>query len=218
MAAEQTQQRPHHQAPMTLAATPARTRAPRTRGRLSAPMRRAVLFVHIVAAVGWFGIAAVTLVLTVATLSQSDATILRAAYEFHELLIATLARPASLTTLGTGLILAVGTRWGVARHYWPLAKLVLVVATIVITANLAPGWIADAVDSADTPLTTEFTTAQTNLVGMAVFHILTIGAATWLSIYKPGGRIRWNRPPNPHTVMKLRRRGPALEVRSTPDQ
>lgn len=197
MAAEQTQQRPRHQVPTTQPATALPARAPRTRGRLSAPMRRAVLFVHIVAAVGWFGIAAVTFVLTVATLSQSDATILRTAYGFHELLIATLARPASLITLGTGLILAVGTKWGVAKHYWPLAKLVFVVATIVITANLTPGWIADAVDSAGTPLTTQVTTAQTNLVGMAVFHILTIGAATWLSIYKPGGRIRWNRRRTP---------------------
>lgn len=174
---------------------PASARPTRTRGRrLSASARRAVLFVHIVAGVGWFGIAAVTFVLSVAVLTQADATILRAGYEFHELLIGTLARPASLITLGTGLILGLGTKWGIAKYYWPLAKLVLVVATIVITANLAPGWIATALDSADAPRAGEFTAAQTNLVGMAVFHILTIGAAAWLSIYKPGGRTRWNRP------------------------
>ena len=37
-----------------------------------------------------------------------------------------------------------GTKWGIAQHYWPLVKLVLTVATIAITASLAPGWIATA--------------------------------------------------------------------------
>lgn len=130
-------------------------------------------------------------------LRRTDATILRAGYEFHELLIGALARPASLITLGTGLILGVGTKWGIVKYYWPLAKLVLVVATIAITASLTPGWIAIAFHGADTPLTGEFTATQSNLVGMAVFHILTIGAAAWLSIYKPGGRTRWSQPARP---------------------
>ncbi|WP_344682898.1 hypothetical protein [Saccharopolyspora taberi] len=153
-----------------------------------------VLLLHVIAGVGWFGIAAVTFVLTVAAMTQSDAAILRAGYEFHELLIGSLARPASLITLGTGLILSVGTKWGIAKYYWPLVKLVLVVATISITASLTPGWIATALQPPGTPRTGDLVGAQVNLVGMAVFHILTIGAATWLSIYKPGGRIRWNLP------------------------
>ncbi|TDD85405.1 hypothetical protein E1202_21095 [Saccharopolyspora karakumensis] len=165
-----------------------RSRSPRrTRGRLSARARRAVLLAHVVAGTGWFGIAAVTFVLTVAVLTESDAAIVRAGYEFHELLIGSLARPASLITLGTGLVLSVGTKWGVAKHYWPLIKLVLVVATIAITASLTPGWIADAIRPVGA-----LNGARTNLVGMAVFHVLTIGAAAWLSIYKPGGRIRWS--------------------------
>ncbi|MFI0469181.1 hypothetical protein ACH347_34345 [Saccharopolyspora sp. 5N102] len=178
----------------TQPAPPRTGRVQRTRGRLSARARRAVLFLHIVAGVGWFGIAAVTFVLTVAALTQSDAAILRAGYEFHELLIGSLARPASLITLGTGLILAVGTKWGIAKYYWPLVKLVLVVATISITASLTPGWIATALQPPGTLLPGDLFGAQVNLIGMAVFHVLTIGAATWLSIYKPGGRTRWNMP------------------------
>lgn len=204
-APEQAQPPPYlgvEESPATTdSAAPATTRrAARPRARLSTSARRAVLFVHIVAGVGWLGIAAVTFVLTVAALTQSEATILRASYGFHELLIGTLARPASLISLGTGLILCLGGKWGIAKYYWPLAKLVLVVATIVITANLTPGWIALLLEGADTPRTGEFTTAQTNLVGMAVFHILTIGAAAWLSIYKPGGRTRWNQHPAPATA------------------
>ncbi|MDA3647863.1 hypothetical protein LZ318_06835 [Saccharopolyspora indica] len=174
------------------ATRPAPPRTGRGRRRLSARARRAVLFLHIVAGVGWFGIAAVTFVLTVAALTSSDAAIVRAGYEFHELLIGSLARPASLITLGTGLILCAGTKWGIAKHYWPLVKLVLVVVTISITASLTPGWIATALRPSGTPFTGDHLDAQVNLIGMAVFHVLTIGAATWLSIYKPGGRTRWN--------------------------
>ncbi len=170
----------------TPSAAPSGRTPRRPRGRLSARARRAVLLAHIVAGTGWFGIAAVTFVLTVAALTESDAAIVRAGYEFHELLIGSLARPASLITLGTGLVLAVGTKWGVAKHYWPLIKLILVVATIAITASLTPGWIADAMQPVGA-----VNGARVNLVGMAVFHLLTIGAAAWLSIYKPGGRIRW---------------------------
>ncbi|MEB3366194.1 hypothetical protein [Saccharopolyspora mangrovi] len=166
------------------------TKQTRTRGRLSARARRAVLLLHVVAGVGWFGIAAVTFVLTVAALTRPDAAIV--GYEFHELLIGSLARPASLITLGTGLVLAVGTKWGIARYYWPLVKLVLVVATISITASLTPGWIATASRLPGSPFTSEVADAQINLIGMAVFHVLAIGAATWLSIYKPGGRTRWS--------------------------
>jgi hypothetical protein len=168
------------------------TKQTRTRGRLSARARRAVLLLHVVAGVGWFGIAAVTFVLTIAALTRSDAAIVRAGYEFHELLIGSLARPASLITLGTGLVLAVGTKWGIARYYWPLVKLVLVVATISITASLTPGWIATASRLPGSPFTGELVDAQINLIGMAAFHVLAIGAATWLSIYKPGGRTRWS--------------------------
>ncbi|WP_406692023.1 hypothetical protein REH65_08550 [Saccharopolyspora sp. ID03-671] len=144
---------------------------------------------HVVAGVGWFGIAAVTFALTAAVLVEPELGVVRAGYEFHELLIGWLARPASLFTLGTGLILSVGTKWGVAAYHWPLIKLVLVVVTIAITASLAPGWIAAAQASG-----AQSVGAQVNLIGMAVFHVLTIGAATWLSIYKPGGGIRWNLP------------------------
>ncbi len=189
MAPEQTQQ-PRFAGRAAPATVRPERRAPR---RLSAPMRRAVLYVHIVAAVGWLGIAAVTLVLTAAALTEADAKVAHAAYGFHELLIGTLARPAALITLASGLILAVGSKWGIAKHYWPLAKLTLVVATIATTAALSPGWITLAMQSAGTaPPATEATAAQTNLIGMAVFHILTIGAAVWLAIYKPGGRTRWS--------------------------
>jgi hypothetical protein len=41
--------------------------------------------------------------------------------------------PLSLASLAIGLLQSLGTRWGLFRHYWVLAKLLLtVVATVVL--------------------------------------------------------------------------------------
>lgn len=161
--------------------------------RLSPRWRKALVLLHVLAAVGWFGVAATIFVLSVAALALDDPLLVRAAYRFHELLIDTLARPAALATLGSGLALALGTPWGLARHYWVLAKFVLTIATILVTVLLSPGWISTAIAQADSVRTAELSAVQNNLVAMAVFHLITIGLATWLAFYKPGGRIRWTR-------------------------
>jgi hypothetical protein len=128
------------------------------------------------------------LVLTAALLDVRDPSALRAGYGLHELTVAWLARPAALLTLGTGLLLALGTRWGLARHWWVLAKLALLVATVVVTVAVSPAMLDYAVAHADRAGTPEYTGAQRVLVAMAVFHLATIGTAAALSVYKPTGR------------------------------
>ncbi len=173
-----------------LAAGTAARRAGGSRFRLSPRWRKGALLLHILASVGWFGIAAATLVLTLSASGQDDPEVVRAAYRFHEQLVDTIARPAALATLGTGLVLSFGTPWGLTRYYWPLAKFVLTIATILITVLLSPAWISTAIAQADAVELGELSTVQNNLVGMAVFHLVTIGLAAGLAIYKPGGRIR----------------------------
>jgi hypothetical protein len=148
--------------------------------------RKAVLMIHILASVGWFGITAAIFVLSIAALSLDDATRLRAAYQFHELLISVVVRPAAITTVASGLLLALGTPWGLVKHYWPPAKLVLTIATIAFTIANSPRWIGYAIAHAGTP-GAALSTVQRDLVAMAVFHLIVLGLATWLSIYKPGG-------------------------------
>jgi hypothetical protein len=151
--------------------------------------RKTVLLAHVAASVGWLGVTATFLVLTVSLLDTRDAATLRTGYAIHELMVTWLARPAALLTLGTGLVLALGTRWGL-RHWWVTAKLVLLVATVALTVTVSPAALEFAVAHADSAGTPAYAEAQRTLVLMALYHVALIGTAAALSVFKPGGRLR----------------------------
>jgi hypothetical protein len=147
-----------------------------------------VVLVHIVGSVGWFGVTATFVVLTISLLPVRDAATLRSGYAVHELLVTWLARPAALLTLGTGLLLSFGTQWGLTRYWWVLAKLVLLVATVAVTVSISPDTLAFAITHAEAGGTPAYTEAQYALVALAFFHVAMIGAAAALSVFKPGRR------------------------------
>lgn len=169
-------------------AAPAPARTARRRPWLSGAWRRSVVLVHVVSSVGWFGVTATFVVLTIGLLAVRDAGTLRSGYAVHELLVTWLARPAALLALGTGLLLSFGTQWGLTRYWWVPAKLVLLVATVAVTVSLSPDTLAFAIAYAEAAGTPAYTEAQHVLVALAFFHVATIGAATGLSVFKPGRR------------------------------
>jgi hypothetical protein len=179
----------------------------RQRRLLPRPWRKAILMIHILVSVGWFGITAAILVLSIAALGLDDATLVREAYQFHELLISTIIRPAAIMTVVSGLSLALGTPWGLIKHYWPPAKLIVAIATIALTIPNSPRWIGYAIAHASTP-GAALSTVQRDLVAMAVFHLIALGLATWLSIYKPGGLTPVGRA---QTALRKRPAGPGRE-------
>ncbi len=56
----------------------------------------------------------------------------RAAYLSMELIGLFVIVPLSFAALLTGLVLALGTQWGLFRHYWILVKFLLTVGAIVV--------------------------------------------------------------------------------------
>lgn len=100
--------------------------------------------------------------------------------------------------MGIGLVQALGTEWGLLRHYWVLVKLLLTIfATIALlmhqftavaeAAKLVSGAAARTLPSA------ELGRVGTQLVGDASGAILVLLAATALAVYKPWGRTRYGR-------------------------
>lgn len=155
----------------------ARDRAERT-PTLPVPLRRAVLTVHVISSVGLLGEVWVLVVLTTVAARAGDTDFARTAYSLLSVLIFAGGIPLSLTALVTGLVLALGTRWGLFRHVWVFAKLVALVGVIAIGAALfAPEELA----AADT-LTASRQWGQTAAVATQAFLLVT---ATALSIYKP---------------------------------
>ncbi len=131
-------------------------------------LRKLALTTHVTTSVGWLGAVAGFFALAVAGLTSQDAQMVRAAYLAMELTGWCVIVPLSLTSLPTGLVMSLGTEWGLFRHYWVLAKfLITSLATILLLVHMQPvGHLADVV--ADTTL------ARGQLAGLRVRLVATL--------------------------------------------
>jgi hypothetical protein len=89
---------------------------------------------------------------------------------------------AGILAVLTGIGLGLGTRWGVFRYPWMVAKLALIVSVMVVGSFLlGPGEskLADGTDDGDMML-----------IAGATYDVLALGLAVGLSVFKPGRRFR----------------------------
>lgn len=90
------------------------------------------LLLHITFSVGWFGAVVPYLALAIAALTSRDGEMVRAACRSMEFIGWSVIIPFSLAALLSGLVQSIGTRWGLFRHWWILAKLILTVVAVVV--------------------------------------------------------------------------------------
>ena len=88
--------------------------------------------------------------------------------------------PLSFGSLATGLVLGLGTKWGVLRHRWVTAKLLLIVSVILVGALVIGPSEAAMVDGDGG--------RETVLIVAAAYQVLALCVATGLSVYKPRRR------------------------------
>ena len=154
-------------------------------------VRKVVLTTHVVSAVGWMGAVTAYLVLALAAVTSDSAETVRAAFIATELLYFALV-PLAAVALLTGLVQALGTNWGLLRHYWVLAKFVLTaVAFAVMVLNLdSVSGHADHV--AHSPAADLPGVAAHNLQH-AVGGLVILLLAAILGLYKPRALTRYGR-------------------------
>ncbi|HZQ06825.1 MAG TPA: DUF2269 domain-containing protein [Anaerolineae bacterium] len=100
-------------------------------------LRKFALTVHLTSSVGWIGAVITYLTLGVAAVTTRDPLTVRAAWSAMELIGWNAIVPLALGSLLTGLIMALGTQWGLFRHYWVVFSLVLtVVATAILLEHM----------------------------------------------------------------------------------
>jgi hypothetical protein len=151
-----------------------------------------VLTAHITSSVGWLGAVAGFLALAVAGLAHRDAQMVRAAYLTMELMAWYVIVPLCLASLLTGLVQALGTPWGLLRHYWILAKLLITVFSTLIlliymrTLGYLAGVAATTLSSGD--LGGLRSPSPVLHAGVALLLLLV---ATTLAVYKPRGTTRY---------------------------
>lgn len=162
--------------------------------RLSRRWRRTTLVVHVVSAGAWIGIDVMVAVLVLS--GRFGTTETRSlAYRALGTFVVWPMLTAGLGCLLTGLVLGLGTKWGLFRYWWVLVKLVLNVALcVLILVLLEPGmdevvaWGEALPDGGPQPrfVTTLFFPPAVSLTALAF--------ATTLAVVKPWGR-RGNRTP-----------------------
>jgi hypothetical protein len=156
---------------------------------LSPSLRKLTLAVHVVTSVGLLGSVAAFLVLAIAGLTIGDAEIVRGIYVVLDLLARLIIVPLAITALAVGLIESLGTRWGLIRHYWIIAKLVVTIVAIVVLLLQLPtiGYLAAA--AAAQPLSPgDLGEGRMALVLHSGGGLLVLLIPALLSIYKPRGR------------------------------
>ncbi len=98
-------------------------------------VRKLALTAHVTFSVGWLGAVAGFLALALAGLTSEEAQRVRAAYMAMGLMGWLVIVPMSLASLLTGLVQALGTRWGLFQHYWVLVKFLM---TLLASRPLPP--------------------------------------------------------------------------------
>ncbi|WP_211660755.1 hypothetical protein [Modestobacter muralis] len=143
--------------------------------------------VHVVSSVGWLGSVCAYLALDVAAVTSRDIQLVRSAYVAMELIAYSAIVPLALATVVIGLLTAWSTPWGVLRHYWVIAKLLLtLLATAVLLVETQTiGALADAA------LATRDPRELAGTLPHSIGGLIVLLTATVLSIFKPKGTTRY---------------------------
>jgi hypothetical protein len=162
--------------------------------RLSGRSRKAVLVLHIASAGAWLGLDVAMAVLIATAATTTDPSTKQAVFPALELVAIWPMLAAGLTCLLTGLVLGLGSKYGLVRYWWVAVKLALnLVLSVLVLIALAPGLRADAdqVSRLSPPDVLAFPVGD--LAFPPIVSPSALILATVLSVFKPWGLIRRRR-------------------------
>ena len=159
--------------------------------RLGARTRKGVLEVHIVSAGAWVGIDVVMGVLVFTALLAGNEGTRALCYLALELFAVWPLIVTGLVCLASGVVLALGTKYGLVRYWWVAIKLALnVVLVVLVMFALRPGVIEMAEQGRRFMAGEPASLAVGGLVFPPVVSTSALLVATVLAVFKPWGRIR----------------------------
>ena len=149
-------------------------------------VRKLALTAHVGISVAWIGAVAAYVALDITVATGQDVDVLRGAYLAMDLIARTVIVPLSIASLASGIVMSLGTKWGLFRHYWVLISLALttVAAAVLLVETQVIAGLAAAAASAttDEQLRGLGNTLAHSLGGMSVLLVVLT-----LNMYKPRG-------------------------------
>jgi hypothetical protein len=184
---------------------------------MTSSLRKLVLTAHITVSVGWLGAVSAFLALAIAGLTSRDAQMVRATYSAMELTARFVIVPLAVASLLSGIVESLGTPWGLFRHYWVLAKLLLTTfATIVLLAKMPLIGYAARRAAETTSSSTDLRAAGTQLAVHATGGLLVLLVITALSVYKPWGLTGYGQRKQQERRFEPRRSPQTIGVKAMP--
>jgi hypothetical protein len=156
--------------------------------RLPKRVRSSLLTVHVAASAGWLGLDGALVVLEVIGLNSADPALRTGISVAMTAIACWVLVPLVFASLCTGLMLGLGTSWGLARHWWLVAK-------SGIAAVLAATGVVLMLPRLSQVLAGEGEPIQLKMLALRSFALVLLLIATGISVVKPWGKTRlsWSR-------------------------
>ena len=166
---------------------PARRAPFRLRGRT----RKTVLILHILSVGSWVGVNVIVAVLVLTGWLSSDPSVRGLAYQALGTFVGWPMLVSALVSLVTGVLLGLGSKYGLVRYWWVAVKLALnlVLCTLILIA-LQPGLGEIAQYGRDLAAGTTTERDMSDLFFPPIVSLSALTFATILSVAKPWGRLR----------------------------
>ena len=149
-------------------------------------LRRFTFTTHITSSVGWAGAALAFLALAVIGFTTDDPVMARGAYLLMAPAAWLILVPLAHASLLSGIVLSVGTTWGLFRYYWVVLKLgITVFATVILLIYM--GTFRQMAGVAADPVVDLAMVRNASPIVHAILALVLLVAATVLGVYKPFG-------------------------------
>jgi hypothetical protein len=157
-------------------------------------LRKFALTAHVTFSVGWLGTVASFQALAIAAVTSRELETVRGSYLAMELTGWYVIVPLCVASLVTGLVVSLGTPWGLFRHYWVLVKFLITVISALILFGFTQTLSSLGDLAADATLSVY---ELRNLNQSPALHsgggLLALLVTTILAVYKPWGMTRYGR-------------------------
>jgi hypothetical protein len=161
---------------------------------MSPGLRKLALTAHLACTLGWLGALLGFLALAIAGLAGVEGRTMQACYVAMGLIAWFVIVPLAHGALLSGLVQALGTPWGLFRHYWVVAKLALtVLALAILVLKMGPiSHLAAAADRGFEPA--DLFGLRVSVMAHAAGGVAVLLVIAGLAVYKPPGLLESRMP------------------------
>ncbi len=156
-------------------------------------VRKLALAVHLSCSVGWLGAVVAYLALDLTVATSADSAAVRSAWLAMALVVWWAIVPLAFASLVTGLLMALGTKWGLFWHWWVLISLLLTVGATLVLLSEAGVISRSAAIAADASTTSAQLRALPPTLVHSIGGLMVLLGVQVMNVYKPRGLTPYGR-------------------------